>query len=55
MKRSALVLAVSLAGCSAIQERVALDSEESLTAAGFRREPLNAVTAAVGCLEARGP
>lgn len=37
MKRVALVLAVALAGCSAIQERLARDAEEVLAQAGFRR------------------
>ena len=40
MKCAAVLLAVALAGCSAIQERSALDSEELLAQAGFRREPL---------------
>ena len=38
MKYPAVLLAV--AGCSAIRERAALDSEELLAEAGFRREPL---------------
>lgn len=41
MKHLALVLAIALAGCSAIQERVARDSEDILAEAGFRPEPLN--------------
>lgn len=40
MKHAALLLAVALAGCSAIQQRAALDSEQLLAEAGFRREPL---------------
>lgn len=40
MKYPSLLLAVALAGCAAIQERAALDSEELLVQAGFRREPL---------------
>ena len=40
MKYPAVLLAVALAGCAAIQERAALDSEELLAEAGFRREPL---------------
>ena len=40
MKYPAVLLALALAGCSAIQERAALDSEELLAEAGFRREPL---------------
>ena len=40
MKYPAVLLALALAGCSAIQERAALDSEELLAQAGFRREPL---------------
>ena len=40
MKYPALLLAVALAGCAAVQERAALDSEEILAQAGFRREPL---------------
>ena len=40
MKPAALLLAVALAGCSAIQQRAALDSEQLLAEAGFRREPL---------------
>ena len=40
MKYPAVFLALALAGCSAIQERAALDSEELLAQAGFRREPL---------------
>jgi len=40
VKCAAVLLAVALAGCSAIQERSALDSEELLAQAGFRREPL---------------
>lgn len=40
MKCAAVLLAAALAGCSAIQERAALDSEELLAQAGFRREPL---------------
>ena len=40
MKYPALLLAVALAGCSAIQQRAALDSEQLLAGAGFRREPL---------------
>jgi len=41
MKYPAILLAVALAGCAAIQQRSALDSEELLAEAGFRREPLN--------------
>ena len=41
MKYPAVLLAVALAGCAAIQERAALDSEELLSQAGFQREPLN--------------
>ena len=41
MKYAAIFLAVALAGCAAIQERVALDSEEILAQAGFQREPLH--------------
>ena len=40
MKHAALLLAVALAGCSAIEQRAALDSQELLAQAGFRREPL---------------
>lgn len=40
MKYAALLLAVALAGCSAIQARTATDSEEILAQAGFQREPL---------------
>jgi len=40
VKYPALLLAVALAGCAAIQERAAFDSEELLAQAGFRREPL---------------
>ena len=40
MKCAAVLLAVALAGCSAIQKRSALDSEQLLAEAGFRREPL---------------
>ena len=40
MKCAAVLLAVALAGCSAIQQRAALDSEQLLAEAGFRREPL---------------
>jgi len=40
MKYPAILLAVALAGCAAIQQRSALDSEELLAEAGFRREPL---------------
>jgi len=40
VKYPAVLLAVALAGCAAIQERAALDSEEILAEAGFRREPL---------------
>jgi hypothetical protein len=36
-----LVLAVALAGCSAMQAREAADSEEILAQAGFQREPLD--------------
>jgi hypothetical protein len=42
VKFPAVLLAVALAGCAAIQERAALDSEELLAEAGFRREPLAA-------------
>lgn len=41
MKYAALVLAVALAGCSAIESRTAADSEEILAQAGFQREPLD--------------
>ena len=41
MKYPAVLLAVALAGCAAIQQRAALDSEQLLAEAGFRREPLN--------------
>jgi hypothetical protein len=41
VKYAAVLLAVALAGCSAIQQRAALDSQELLSQAGFRREPLN--------------
>ncbi len=40
MKYAALFLAVTLAGCAAIEGRVAADSEEILAQAGFKREPL---------------
>ena len=40
MKYAAVLLAVALAGCSAIQQRAALGSEQLLAEAGFRREPL---------------
>ena len=40
MKYAALLLTIALAGCAAAQHRAALDSEEVLAAAGFRREPL---------------
>jgi len=36
-----LLLAVALAGCSAIEARTTSDSEEILAQAGFQREPLN--------------
>ena len=35
-----LLLALTLAGCAAIEGRVAADSEEILAQAGFQREPL---------------
>ena len=41
MKYAALVLALTLAGCAAIDGRVAADSEEILAQAGFQREPLD--------------
>lgn len=41
MKYAALLLVAVLAGCSAIQGRVAADSEEILAEAGFQREPLH--------------
>ena len=41
MKRLALVLAMTLAGCSVIQQHVAQDSEDILAEAGFRPEPLS--------------
>jgi hypothetical protein len=41
VKYAFLVLAVALAGCSAIDARTAADSEELLAQAGFQREPLN--------------
>lgn len=41
MKYASLLLAVALAGCSAIQGRTAADSEELLAQAGFQREPLD--------------
>ena len=40
MKYPAVLLAVALAGCAAVQERAALDSEQLLAEAGFRRERL---------------
>ena len=40
MKYPAALLAIVLAGCSAIERRSALDSEELLAQAGFRSEPL---------------
>ena len=40
MKYAALLLALILAGCAAIDGRVAADSEEILAQAGFQREPL---------------
>jgi hypothetical protein len=40
VKYAAVLLAFGLAGCSAFQQRAALDAEELLTQAGFRREPL---------------
>jgi hypothetical protein len=40
VKYAALLLAAVLAGCSAIQDRVALDSGELLVQAGFERQPL---------------
>lgn len=40
MKYPAILLAVALAGCAAIQQHAALDSEELLAEAGFRREAL---------------
>jgi hypothetical protein len=40
VKYAAVILALALAGCSAIQGRMATDSEEILAQAGFQREPL---------------
>jgi len=40
MKYAALILAIALAGCAALEGRVAADSEEILAQAGFQREPL---------------
>ena len=41
MKYAAVLALALLAGCSAIQGRVAADSEEILAQAGFQREPLH--------------
>jgi hypothetical protein len=41
VKYALFVLAVALAGCSAIEGRTAADSEEILAQAGFQREPLS--------------
>ena len=41
MKHTAVILAaIALAGCSALEGRVAADSEDILAQAGFQREPL---------------
>ena len=41
MRYAVLLFAALLAGCSAIQGRVAADSEEILAQAGFQRDPLH--------------
>jgi hypothetical protein len=38
---AALLLAVALVGCSAVERRTVADSEEILAQAGFQREPLD--------------
>ena len=42
MKYPAVLLAIALAGCTVMQERVALDSEQLLAQAGFVPQPLEA-------------
>lgn len=40
-KYAALILAVALAGCAAMRNQMAADSEEILAQAGFQRAPLD--------------